>query len=571
MTDTLIHRMRAHAAQAPNRECIRYLEPQSVDVVLTRQGFIRASEGVAELLEGANVSAGDLVLIILEDLPILTTTFIGTMLLGARPALLPFATEKLHPDRYQASIGSLIKIARPALLVTQEKLQASVRSVVESLEDISLPIFVVPDTLVTPSESYSLADRTYDPDDIALVQHSSGTTGLQKGVALTHRAVAANIDCVAQGTGYGDDEINVSWLPLYHDLGLIASFLLPLATGTRTVLIPTFYWLRAPHVLLKAMSDQRGTMCWMPNFAFNYCAMKIRKEDMQGLNLSSMRAFFNAGEPLYADSFEMFLAAFEPFGLKPETMCAGYGMAEVVLGISGSKIGTGARIDTVDQMALIHDGAARPVAPSDERMRAVISCGALLPGISLEVRDEQGGTLPERAVGEIAVCCDYVLREYYNRPDLGEVLQDGWLVTGDIGYMADDELYLIGRKKDFIIVGGKNIYPSDIETIISQTEGVYPGRVAVVGIPNGATGTEDIGTIIELLPEYESDPQAVANAVRRSVGQRSDVMLRHVWVQPHGWLIKSSSGKIARSANREKMREALGIADWRQWDGKPVG
>lgn len=559
MSRTLPEQLFHLASSAPDREALRLIYPGRPDVVLSRAQFFQAAGHVAAVLATAGVQPRDLVIMVQRDALPLTASFFGAALLGAIPSIMPFQTEKLHPDRYRASMAALISLSHPRALLTEPDLYDEVCALLPESTAGELPqvIAVRPEDLLAAEQPLAL-DRTFDPEAVALLQHSSGTTGLQKGVALAHRAIFEQLERYGQAVAFSESDVVVSWLPLYHDMGLIAGFLMPLMSGARLVLMSPLDWVRAPHMLMQAITDQRGTLCWLPNFAYNFCAQKIRESDLQGVDLSSMRAFINCSEPVYIASHELFAERFAPYGIDMSRLATCYAMAETVFAVTQSEIGAAAHIDHVDRQALHGERHACPALDGASGVQRVLSSGRPIAGMQVCVFDEQREPLPDRRVGEIAVRSSHMLAEYYRRPDAtAEAFYNGWYLTGDMGYLAGGEVYVLGRKKDLIIVGGRNIYPRDLEALVNTVQGVHAGRVVAFGIASPERGTEDIAVVAEVDGELEDGRvRAVAADIRRAIAAGTDLMVRYVELVPRGWLIKTSSGKVARAANREKFLQA---------------
>ncbi len=562
MIATLPERLLQLTQADPERVCLRFRYADRPEMAQTRYGLMAAILSAAGQLAAAGAARGDLVVIVQQDMRTLVATFFGAAWLGAIPSILPFATEKLDPARYRASMVALLELARPAILATDLLVERGVRALLPGGHK-NLPVVAT----VKPEcdgkvDLASISPPGLDPDDIALLQHSSGTTGLQKGVALSHRAIFEQLDAYGQAIGFTADDVIVSWLPLYHDMGLIAGFLMPLLNGACLVMMSPFDWVRTPQMLMHAISDHRGTLCWLPNFAFNFCAQKIRDRDLEGVDLSSIRAIINCSEPVYEASHHMFAERFRPYGVGLDKLAVCYAMAETVFGVSQTPIGLPARIDLVDRASLRGDNIARPVAGGASGVERLVSTGKPIAGMQVCIMDANHRLLPDRHVGEIAVRSPYMLTEYYHRPDAtAAAFHEGWYLTGDMGYLADQEVFVLGRKKDLLIVGGRNIYPQDLEALASTVKGVHPGRVAAFGIPNPETGTEDVGLVAEVDSESKAAWQDIRAEIRRAISRGSDVTVRHIWLVPRGWLIKTSSGKVARLANREKiLSEYSGIS-----------
>lgn len=518
------------------------------------------SANLASLFQRAGFQEGDVIVNLLPPGEDLIFGFLGALLLGAVPSILPFQTEKLNPERYREGMTRLMEVTKPAGILGEPKL---IRELQTSLPgNPALKAFLTPDQATRGDDTGALLREEWRgllrrPEELVLLQHSSGTTGLQKGVALSHGAVLNQLRAYLPRLKTREDDVVVSWLPLYHDMGLIAGFLLPLLAGLKLVLLSPFEWVRAPWSLLRAVHDHRGTLSWMPNFAYNFCALKIPEERLRGLDLSSWRAVINCSEPMYAESHRMFARRLAPNGLSEVALTTSYAMAENVFAVTQGGVGEPVVCDRIDRELLASEGRAHPTDAMEGC--EMVSAGTILPNCRLRVVDGRGAEVADRAIGELALQSDCMLAGYYNRPDATrQALQNGWLMTGDLGYVAGPEVYITGRKKDLIIVGGKNIYPQDVEQVVNRVSGVYPGRVVVFGVPNADLGTEDVVAVVEPDKAASSDHKRLAVEIRLAVARSSEVSLRDVKIVDRHWLVKSSSGKIARSANREKYLEELG-------------
>jgi acyl-CoA synthetase (AMP-forming)/AMP-acid ligase II len=396
------------------------------------------------------------------------------------------------------------------------------------------------------------------PDDIVLLQHSSGTTGLQKGVALSHQAVLNQLQAYSRAIQLDPEkDVIVSWLPLYHDMGLISCFLMPVLLRIPVVEMSPFDWVRAPYKLMQSVSQYKGTLSWLPNFAYNFCAGKIRERNLEGVDLSTWRAVINCSEPVHAESHSLFAEKFEKFGLRPQALQTSYAMAENVFGVTQSSLENGPAVDEIDRESFMTNRVATPPTAGRPSMK-MLSSGRPLDNTKVRIVNENGEDIPDRLVGEIMLQSNCMLTGYYNRPDATEsALRNGWYLTGDYGYLANGELYVSGRKKDMIIVGGKNIYPQDLESLTSEVPGVHPGRTVAFGLYDEEAGTEEVVIIAEADSEDPAEQEVIADAIRRHVTKSSAIALRHVKVVGEKWIVKTSSGKTARSANREKFIREL--------------
>lgn len=554
---TLAQRLWQNANDSPDLPAISLLQAGQPDQTLTCRDLVRGGLDYTLALQQAGVHPGEVVILILQHGAPLIHAFWGAVLGGFIPAIMPFLTEKLSPEKYRRDLAALFEITRPAAVVTDRAFEPEARAA--ALNSSVRAVLIAEDVAPAGSDSVTLAGLTRSPEDIVVLQHSSGTTGLQKGVALAHRAVFSQLEAYSRAIRLTRDDVVVSWLPLYHDMGLIAGFILPVLTRTPLVLMSPFDWVRAPHKLLHAVSRYRGTLSWLPNFAYNFCAQKIRDRDLDGVDLSSWRAISNCSEPMRWESHRMFAQRFMPYGLRPEALATCYAMAENVFAVSQGGIDAPATVDVIDAPAFFRERRAIPAAPDAPNVLKMLSAGRPLENTRVRILDEQRRELPERCIGEIVLQGDCLLTGFYNRPDLtAQAFHDGWYLTGDLGYLANGEVYVSGRKKDLIIVGGKNIYPGDLEALAGEAPGVYPGRVAAFGVFDEQQGTEEVVIVAEAETEDEGERRRIADAIRERVTRGSEVAVRRVQVVGLRWLLKTSSGKIARAANREKFLQEFG-------------
>jgi fatty-acyl-CoA synthase len=573
--ETFVHRLLELYESDPKAKAVYLLKNQEPATSITYGDLIHGSASYTEALKKSGIKPGEVVILILQHGVDLVYAFFGTILNGSIPAIMPFLTEKLSPEQYRRSLTSLFAITAPAAVVTYPDFLDEIHKAIPPGSSIRA---ILQSSLVNPvveiSSSCFENGRNRSSGDIVLLQHSSGTTGLQKGVALSHEAIYNQLQNYTQALHLQpSSDVIVSWLPLYHDMGLIAGFILPILAKVPLVLISPFDWVRAPHKLLQAVSSYRGTLSWLPNFAYNFCAQKIRERDLEGIDLSSWRAVSNCSEPMYWKSQQMFLERFQPYGLSPSALTTCYAMAENVFAVSQGGIDKPVTVDRISQRGLLVDRMALPATSEDEVIN-MLSAGNPIDNTRVRVFNQHYKELPDRHLGEIAISSDCMLTGYYNRPDLSrKAFHDGWYLTGDLGYLASGEIYVTGRKKDLIIVGGKNIYPQDLEALASEVHGVHPGRVVAFGIPNETTGTEDvviiaevdriIGNIDERNLENSPEYNRIMDEIRLRVNRGSDIALRYVQLVRRGWLLKTSSGKVARNANRERYLNEIraGVVD----------
>jgi len=558
---TFFELLREHYERTPQRVTVTLLHAGQPDRPLTYAELLRGAAGYARTYAEGGVEPGDVVVLILQHGTDLLFAYFGAILHGAIPSIMPFLTEKLLPERYRADLASLVAVTRPTAIVTYPDFEAEVRAALKPGED-SVRAVIVTGQVQPPCDPdfAALGGLRRRPEDIALLQHSSGTTGLQKGVALSHQAVFNQLENYRQAIRLTDADVIVSWLPLYHDMGLIACFLMPILLGVPLVLMSPFEWVRGPYRLFQAVGKYRGTLSWLPNFAYNFCAQKVRARDLEGLDLSSWRAISNCSEPMRLEAHQAFFERFRPYGLRYEALATCYAMAENVFAVTQGGIGVPVVVDEVDRMSLQVERLARPAIPGQPGVR-MLGAGKPIRNTAVRVLDEKGRTLEERRVGEVALKSDCMLSGYFHRDDATKkAFHDGWYLTGDLGYLADGELFITGRKKDLIIVGGKNIYPQDLELLAYEVPGVHAGRASAFGIFNPASGTEDVVLVAEVESDDLAERQRIADGIRQAVTRGSAVALRYVHLVRAPWLVKTSSGKTARSANRDKFLKEMEAA-----------
>ena len=554
---TFPERLRTLHSRTPERVAVYLQFSGADDLPLTYDRLLRGATAYARAFDEEGIQPGDVVILILQHGEELVYSFWGAILHGAIPSIMPFLTEKLSPERYRADLLALISVTKPAAVVTYPEFELEVGA---ALRDGDSVRSVIVTDRVKPQADFdmiSLKGFSRQPKDIVLLQHSSGTTGLQKGVALSHRAVFNQLNSYGASLFLNEDDVIVSWLPLYHDMGLIAGFLMPILSGIPLVLMSPFDWVRAPYRLFLAISQYRGSLTWLPNFAYNFCAQKIRDRHIEGVNLSSLRAVINCSEPVRWESHVAFHERFKDYGLRLEALQTSYAMAENVFCVTQSRLGSIPVVDAIDREAFMVERVATSPLEGRPSMK-MMSSGQPLENVKVKVVDEHGKEIPDRVIGELALQSDCMLTGYFNRPDLTEkAFRDGWYLTGDYGYISDGEVFVSGRKKDMIIVGGKNIYPQDLESLTYEVPGVHAGRSVAFGMFNETQGTEDVVIIAEVDSEDAEQQQKVADAIRLHVTKNSAIALRYVKVVGPKWILKTSSGKTARSANKEKFLREL--------------
>jgi fatty-acyl-CoA synthase len=553
---SLTHPILERAERYPDHPAIILVGSDTTENINVAQ-FNRNSLQFAGALHNLGITANDLVILVMRHSATLLAAFWGTLYMGGIPSIFPFLTEKLDPVLYMQRVRELVENSNARIVITSPEFYDAMQSLLDGVDCLVIDADQVKESAVSNRDEWHPA-KIHD-DKTAFLQHSSGTTGLQKGVALSHRAVLNQIRAYSKAIQLNAEDVIVSWLPLYHDMGLIAGFVMPIVTGTPVVLISPFEWVRKPQMLLQAIHEHRGTLSWLPNFAFNHMARTVRPRHMEGLDLRSWRAAINCSEPVQHNSHNVFLQKFKDFGFQDKSLSVCYAMAENTFAVTQTPIGEPPLVDTIQMQALHKQQQAIPANESDKGSIRVVSCG--YPLENTEIKIVRGGEqLGVRCVGEILLKGSSMLSSYHNREDLTDgAIQDGWFRTGDMGYLTDGQLYLTGRKKDLIIVGGKNIYPQDLEEIANHIEGICPGRVVAFGVFDDRLGSEAIIMVCELQEKASAERQLeIEHALRKRITSITEISLADVRLVEKRWLIKTSSGKIARADNREKYYAEFG-------------
>jgi fatty-acyl-CoA synthase len=538
--------------KSPLRPAIHFQKTGLPDETITYQDLVQGAMSYVHILKENEVQPGDVVLLILQHSVDLAHAYFAAILYGAVPSIMPFLTEKLLAERYRTDLEALVEVTKPKAVITFEEFEPEVASAIGSRKDEIMIILAGGRSGRAEADYFLLGGLQRAPSDIVLLQHSSGTTGLQKGVALSHQAVLNQLESYSAAIQLDAQDVIVSWLPLYHDMGLIACWLLPILKGTPLVWMSPFDWVKAPYRLFQAVSKYGGTLTWLPNFAFNFCAHKVRGRHLEGVDLSSWRTIINCSEPMRWESMNVFFERFVQYGLKREALTTCYAMAENVFAVTQGRMNSPLVYEDIDQENLQTLKIADKPGDGKPSVR-MLGAGEAIRNTRMKIIDEKGEMLPDRRVGEILLQSDCMLTGYFNRPEItAAAFCDGWYKTGDFGYLVGKELFITGRKKDLIIVGGKNIYPQDLEALAYEVEGVHPGRASAFGIFNDENGTEDVILVAEVDIEGLDERLKIAEHIRAIVSRGSAVALRDVHIVGKHWLVKTSSGKVARSANRDK-------------------
>lgn len=553
---------RRHLETKPDAEAIVHWVADGRHHRWTWEALIAAAGRLGARMRAEGVREGDICALIIRHRQEFYPVYLGISLVGAVPSILAYPNPRLHPEKFRQGLEGMARHSGLDWIFTERVLEETIRPLVGKETTIRGLLFPLEweggeDTARRSPVPEAWTGREVDPDAPCLLQHSSGTTGLQKAVVLSHRAVLDHLlRYGASIRANGGDKV-VSWLPLYHDMGLIAAFHLCLAWGIPLVQMDPFEWVQAPAMFLEAVSREGGTLAWLPNFAYNFLADRVHEEDLSGVRLESIRMVINCSEPVRRDSHEKFLRRFRPYGLRPEALAACYAMAETTFAATQTEPGRPARTVSVFREALASGRFEPHPAAGRNEVKHCVSSGGSIPGCELKVVDDDGNELPDGRVGEIAIRSVSLFDGYRNQPEkTAEVLKNGWYFSGDYGARHEGEYYVLGRKKDIIIVAGRNIAPEDVEDAVNEVPGVIPGRLVAFGIEDPESGTEQVCVIAETEETGEADRKRLRRAIVQA-GIGIDVAIFRVYLVPPRWLIKSSSGKLSRKLNRRRVLEAF--------------
>jgi fatty-acyl-CoA synthase len=555
-----------NAEANPDRDAIIHWVGGEAPFRWTFSALIDAAEEMAAMLAEHNVHQGDVCAIIMRHNVALYPLYLAIVCAGAIPAILAYPNPRLHPVKFRQGIEGMSLRSGLDWVFTERDLDETIRPAVEkpdsTIKGLHFPLEWKNrnGSMGEARHKIASARKTIRNSDPLLLQHSSGTTGLQKPVLLSHRAVLEHVRCYGQAIELRESDKVVSWLPLYHDMGLIAAFHLPLAFGIPTVQIDPFEWVLAPSLLLEAVSKERGTISWLPNFAYNMMADKIASDELDGINLESWRLVINCSEPVRHESHQKFVQRFQSYGLNPLAISSCYAMAETAFAATQTPPAVRPALLTLDRIELAKGNVK--IAQDGAQARICVSSGKTIGDCEVRIVDENRLDVGEGAIGEIAIRSVSMFDGYRNYPEkTAEVLCDGWYYSGDYGFIDCGDYYVIGRKKDVIIVAGNNIYPEDVEDAVGQVEGIIPGRVIAFGEENRELGSEQLSVIAESsITDEQGQKKLKMNVIE--AGMAIDVSIAQIYLVPPRWLIKSSAGKPSRKANKERILATGGAEGW---------
>ena len=504
------------------------------------------ARATARRLLALGLERGDRVAVLAETRSTFPEVFFACQYAGLVPLAMPATLNLGGRDAFVDQLRRLMEVAQPRVVISGEDFLAFVR---EAAEVAPAPCVHTPASLAEV-EQYGGCLEPIAPDETAYLQFTSGSTSAPRGVVIRRRAVMANLDAILHpGVAMPPQERCVSWLPFYHDMGMVGMLLVPLVSqrsvdflGTRDFAVRPLQWLRL-------LSRNGGTISFAPPFGYNLCARRLRAADLVGLDLSSWRVAGVGAELIRAGILEAFAEVMAPSGFDAQAFCPCYGLAEASLAVSFASVGQGLQCECADPDAMQAEGIVRPAAQPGHGRR-LVACGHPLPRHEVEIRDDGGRPLPERRIGHIAVRGPNVMSGYDNDDEASrEALDsDGWLHTGDLGCLTPNGLVVTGRSKDLIIVNGRNVWPEDVEQRVESEAGLRAGDVCAFAA-SGEDGDEEVVLVIQCRKRAPADRAALRQLVTSVVQAHFGIRPVLDLVGPSG-LPRTSSGKLSRSTAR---------------------
>jgi acyl carrier protein len=549
---TLVEVLDWHARVHPQRRHITlYVEDEHVEEI-TYAGLHASAEAVAAGLQARGLQPGQTVALMLPTSGDFFSSFYGILLAGGIPVPIYPPARLSQLEEHLRRQMRILSNAETVMLLTVPEAQPLARLLRAQV--------VTLDRVVTVSELAADGGTAVRPPvqahDLAFLQYTSGSTGDPKGVMLTHANLLANLQAMGQMVQMTSTDVFVSWLPLYHDMGLIGAWLGSLYYACPLVLMSPLAFLARPARWLWAIHKHRGTLSAGPNFAYDLCTRRIDDRDLEGLDLSSWRMAFNGAEPVSAVTLARFSERFAPYGFRPEAMAPVYGLAEAALGVAFPVPGCVPHVDTIQREPFMRSGRAAPADKHEATALHFVACGQPLPGYQIRIVDATGHEVGERQEGRLEFQGPSTTPGYFHNPEATSRLFHGaWLDSGDMAYMVGSSVYLTGRAKDIIIRAGRNIYPHELEEAISDIAGLRRGCVAVFGSPDPVTGTE---RLVVLAETRQTDTDMLAQLRKQVEVTVTDLLGTppdDVALAPPGSVLKTSSGKLRRAASRERYEQ----------------
>ncbi|MBW1828695.1 MAG: AMP-binding protein [Deltaproteobacteria bacterium] len=562
LVDVLDWYVRSH----PNRSHIYLYGEEEKGEEITYADLQKGAAAVAAGLRELDVHPGHGVAIMLPTSRDYFFSFFGILLAGAIPVPLYPPVRLSQIEDHLRRHAAILNNALISILITLPEALPVARLLKSQVEKLR-KVVTVQELSAAKGEA---AWPGLNSEDIAFLQYTSGSTGTPKGVVLTHANLLSNIRAMGQATQMDSTDVIVSWLPLYHDMGLIGAWLCSLYYASQLVLMSPLTFLARPERWLWAIHRHRGTISAGPNFAYQLCLNKIQEQNIEDLDLSSWRMACNGAEPVSAETITHFTERFAAYGFRPEAMAPVYGLAESSVALAFPPLHRGPVIDRIQRKPFVESGRALQTEMADEDGLLFVACGQPLAGHEIRIVDPRGRELPEREEGRLQFKGPSSTSGYFRNPeDTRNLFQKDWLNSGDLAYMAGGDVYITGRSKDIIILAGRNIYPYELEEAVGNIPGIRKGCVAVFGSKDQKSVQERIVILAETRNTGDEDHDKLHHAIENAAVDLLGIPISEIVLVPPHTVLKTSSGKIRRSASRE-VYEQGGTAEgkkavWRQF------
>ena len=557
-----------HDAARVHLDITEDAEAGEKNLTLTFAELYAAAQRCAGELARIGVPPGGRVSLMLPTSRAFFVSYAGILLAGAVPVPIypPFRADRI--EEYAGRQSAILNNAEVCLLLTFRRAEAVAKLLkprVRSLETVldAEKLIEVAEKAPPPSPGALPADlhgsRLRKPSDVALLQYTSGSTGDPKGVTLTHANLLANMRAIGEALQLTSEDVGISWLPLYHDMGLIGAWLTLLHYGTPLAVMSPLAFLTRPERWLQAFHKHRGTITAAPNFAYELCVRKIADKDIEGVDLSCWRAALNGAEPVNPETLERFAERFESYGFRSTSQLPVYGLAEASLAVTVPPLNRGPLVDRVDRETFTAHGQAVP-ADDESSSISFVSSGQPIPNHEVRIVDDQGEEVSDRTEGFLWFRGPSATRGYFNNAEATEKLfpmgtapegEFAWVNSGDRAYRADGEIFVTGRVKDIIIKGGRNLYPHEVEELAGRANGIRKGCIVAFGLRDGGTGTEKLIVVAESREKDSTARSAIAAAVTEQISQGLGLPPDRVELIPPGSIPKTSSGKLRREETKQ--------------------
>jgi len=558
---TLLDVLRGAARRRPGGGVRVFRGADEVERLTHAELLDQAGRISSGLLEAPEEAGGRRIALVFPNSGEFLQAFFGTVAAGAVPVPLPPPLRFSSRQRYGQRIRGALLRSRVGCLLTTEKLLPILRALVASLGLRTRVRSLAEVRRGSPSWA------PVAPDDSALIQYTSGSTAAPRGAVLTHRQVVANLGAIRRGLDMREGDVSASWLPLFHDMGLIGCFLGALSGAIEQLLAPPEDFVRDPLTWLRVMTRHAATLITAPNWGYSHCAQRIGPDQARTLDLSRVRVALNGAEMVDRGTTEAFTTRFRGAGFRAEAMLPVYGLAEAGLAVAFPCLGRGVKSVRVRRHAL-GEGVVEPARPEEANTREVVSVGRPVDGLEIALLGADGERLSESRVGEILVRGASVMVGYdEDLAATGAAFHEGWLRTGDLGFRFDGELYVTGRRKDLIIVRGENLYAHDVEALAVEVPGVWARQAMAVGVPGD--GTEELVVFAETRTREPARCDVIVRAISESVAGTLGIAPLDVVLCRPGELPRTTSGKL------ERYRGAEIYARWRgespaRFSGRPI-